>query len=49
MAVTKKAAQATGVDTSKDKDPLIGKQLGDYRLTSVLATGGMARIYKGKR
>jgi serine/threonine protein kinase len=47
MAVTKKATQATGVDTSKDKDPLIGKQLGDYRLTSVLATGGMARIYKG--
>lgn len=29
------------------KDPLIGKQLGDYRLTSLLATGGMARIYKG--
>jgi serine/threonine-protein kinase len=26
---------------------LIGKQLGDYRLTSLLATGGMARIYKG--
>lgn len=47
MAVTKKATQATGVDTSNDKDPLIGKQLGDYRLTSVLATGGMARIYKG--
>jgi serine/threonine protein kinase len=49
MAVTKKAAQATGVDTNttNDKDPLIGKQLGDYRLTSVLATGGMARIYKG--
>ncbi|MEO8607047.1 MAG: serine/threonine-protein kinase [Chloroflexota bacterium] len=45
--MTKKATQATGVDTSKDKDPLIGKQLGDYRLTSVLATGGMARIYKG--
>ena len=32
MAVTKKATQATGVDTNttNDKDPLIGKQLGDY-------------------
>jgi serine/threonine protein kinase len=29
------------------KDPLIGKQLGDYRITSRLAAGGMARIYKG--
>ncbi len=26
---------------------LIGKQLGDYTLVSVLATGGMARIYEG--
>ncbi len=29
------------------KDPLIGQQLGDYRLTSLLASGGMARIYRG--
>lgn len=29
------------------KDPLIGQQLGDYRLSSLLAAGGMARIYKG--
>ncbi|MGQ9887664.1 MAG: protein kinase domain-containing protein [Aggregatilineales bacterium] len=29
------------------KDPLIGQQLGDYRLTSLLASGGMARVYKG--
>lgn len=29
------------------KDPLIGRKLGDYKLTSVLATGGMARIYRG--
>jgi serine/threonine protein kinase len=43
MSVSKKAA-ATLTDISKD--PMIGKQLGDYRLTSVLATGGMARIYK---
>lgn len=34
-------------ETREDKDPLIGKQFGDYRLTSVLATGGMSRIYKG--
>ncbi len=30
------------------KDPLIGKKLGDYRLTSLLTTGGMARIYQGE-
>ncbi len=42
--MSKKAA-ATITDTSKD--PMIGKQLGDYRLTSILATGGMAKIYKG--
>jgi serine/threonine protein kinase len=47
MPATKKVSEAAVVDTNKDKDPLIGKQLGDYRLTSVLATGGMARIYKG--
>jgi serine/threonine-protein kinase len=28
-------------------DPLIGKQLGDYQIVSRLASGGMARIYKG--
>lgn len=45
--MTKKAAPASSNgDISQSKDPLIGKQLGDYRVTSVLATGGMARIYK---
>ncbi|HLU09035.1 MAG TPA: serine/threonine-protein kinase [Oceanobacillus sp.] len=29
------------------EDNLVGKQLGDYLLTRVLATGGMARIYEG--
>lgn len=43
MSVNKKATM-TLPDTSKD--PMIGKQLGDYRLTSVLATGGMAKIYR---
>jgi serine/threonine protein kinase len=43
--VNKKASSTPNPDSSKD--PLIGKQLGDYRLTSILATGGMARIYKG--
>lgn len=33
--------------TSDARDVLIGRQLGDYRLTSLLASGGMARIYKG--
>lgn len=41
-----KATPAPGVDAGKEKDPLIGKQLGDYRLSSLLANGGMARIYK---
>lgn len=43
MSVSKKAAT---VLTDAQKDSLIGKQLGDYRLTSILATGGMAKIYK---
>lgn len=34
-------------DIDRLKDPLIGQQLGDYRLSSLLAAGGMARIYKG--
>lgn len=33
--------------TNTTEDEMIGKQLGDYRLTSRLASGGMARIYKG--
>lgn len=37
--------RSSSADASKD--PLIGKQLGDYRITSALASGGMARIYKG--
>jgi len=28
-------------------DPLIGKQLGDYTIQSVLGQGGMARVYRG--
>ncbi len=33
---------------AKKKDQLVGKQLGDYKLTGVLATGGMARIYQAE-
>jgi serine/threonine protein kinase len=28
-------------------DPLIGKQFGDYKIESLLGTGGMARVYLG--
>jgi serine/threonine-protein kinase len=43
--VNKKAGTNSSADATKD--PLIGKQIGDYKITSVLATGGMAKIYKG--
>ncbi|MBA3873504.1 MAG: serine/threonine protein kinase [Anaerolineae bacterium] len=29
-------------------DPLIGRLVGDYRLDALMATGGMARIYRGE-
>lgn len=32
---------------SSAKHDLVGRQLGDYRLVSLMATGGMARIYRG--
>jgi serine/threonine protein kinase len=31
----------------RNKDRMIGKQLGHYQLTELVASGGMARIYKG--
>jgi serine/threonine protein kinase len=33
---------------TREKDPLLGKHLGDYRLDALMATGGMARIYRGE-
>lgn len=32
---------------SSKKDSLIGQRLGDYRLTEMMASGGMASIYRG--
>lgn len=32
---------------SQQQDPLIGVQMGDYRIEGVLGTGGMARVYRG--
>ena len=32
---------------SQQNDPLIGVQMGDYRIEGVLGTGGMARVYRG--
>lgn len=38
----------TEQNQSKDeRSALIGRKLGDYELTSVIASGGMARIYRG--
>lgn len=34
--------------TSREKDPLIGRLVGDYRIDALMATGGMARIYRGE-
>lgn len=33
---------------ARNKDLLVGKRLGDYRLSELLATGGMARIYRAE-
>ncbi len=33
---------------SRERDPLIGRLVGDYRLDALMATGGMARIYRGE-
>lgn len=35
-------------DAKKSTDPMIGKQLGDYKLVDRLAAGGMATIYVGE-
>ncbi len=32
---------------SQQQDPLIGVQMGDYRIEGILGTGGMARVYRG--
>lgn len=32
----------------REKDALIGRLVGDYRLDALMATGGMARIYRGE-
>lgn len=36
------------VTKARKKDQLVGKRLGDYKLTELLATGGMARIYRAE-
>lgn len=33
---------------TRERDPLLGRMLGDYRLESLLATGGMSRIYRAE-
>lgn len=33
--------------STTSSDPLIGKQLGDYTIQSMLGQGGMARVYRG--
>ncbi|PJF21526.1 MAG: hypothetical protein CUN56_10620 [Phototrophicales bacterium] len=33
--------------TTKKTDPMIGKTLGDYEIVDIIASGGMAKIYRG--
>lgn len=35
--------------TPEGKDPLIGRELGDYRVTRLIAEGGMGRVYRAER
>lgn len=42
-------AYATAVADSEEADVLIGRELGDYRITSLIAAGGMAKVYRAQR
>ncbi|MDX1991679.1 MAG: serine/threonine-protein kinase [bacterium] len=46
--MAKRAAKPAAKVTLDKPATLVGMQLGDYRLKEMLATGGMARIYKGE-
>lgn len=50
LAVGKSTSQASSNESKKaDADPLLGKSVGNYRIESIIASGGMGTVYRAKQ
>ncbi|MEP7044808.1 MAG: serine/threonine-protein kinase [Dokdonella sp.] len=43
------AADPASISSQDDADPLLGKQLGPFRVVEAIGRGGMGRVYRGER